>query len=119
MSALIWSSEDKILSDIKKLLGPGDDYDAFDRDIVMHINSGFSRLCTLGVGPKEPFHIESGEETWGDFDLDVDLYMIQRFFFLYVKTVFDPPANGTIMQMYKEELDRLEWLMCSVAEVGY
>lgn len=119
MSAEIWTPNGKILSDIKKLLGPGDDYDAFDRDIVMHINAGFGRLCTLGVGPSSPFHIETGEETWSEFDTDVELYMLQRFFFLYIKPIFDPSANSVIMQTYKEELDKIEWLMQSVSEVGY
>lgn len=120
MSTTIWSRSDSILSDVKKLLGPGDDYDAFDPDIVMNINAGFARLCTLGVGPIDaPFHIETGEETWAEFSTSVDMYQLQRFFFLYVKTIFDPSANSTITQAYKEELDKLEWLMCSVNEVGY
>lgn len=115
----IWSQDDSILRDVKKLLGPGDDYDAFDRDIVMHINAGFARLCTLGVGPATPFHIETGDETWSDFASNVDLYQLQRFFYLYVKPIFDPSANSTIMQAYKDELDKLEWLLNSVAEHNY
>ena len=113
-----WSGSGKILSDVKKLLGPGEDYDAFDRDIAMHINSGFVRLATLGVGPKSPFMILTGDETWDDFYAGANITMLQRFFFLYVKQIFDTPANATISQAYKEELDKLEWLMNSVAEYG-
>lgn len=119
MSDFIWHRSDVILSDIKKLLGPGDDYDAFDRDIVMHINAGFARLCTLGVGPESPFIIQTGEETWDDFATVVDMPQLQRFFFLYVKTIFDPSGSSTVTQAYKEELEKLEWLMNSVSEVGY
>ena len=33
--------EDSILNDIKKLLGLDDEYDVFDTDIIIHINSVF------------------------------------------------------------------------------
>lgn len=115
----VWSKENSILSDIRKLLGPGEDYTAFDRDIAMHINSAFARLCQLGVGPTDPFHIETGTEKWSDFDTDADMYQIQRYIYLYVKVIFDPSANATIAQAYQNEIDKMEWLMNSVSEVGY
>lgn len=113
------ATTESILTSVKKLLGPGEEYDAFDPDIIMHINSGFGRLCELGIGPAEPFEIEDATATWDDFQTGVKLNQLKRFFFLYVKTIFDPSANSVITQAYKEELDKLEWLMCSVAEVGY
>ena len=42
---------DSILTSIKKLLGITEEYEHFDQDIIMHINSVFSVLTQLGVGP--------------------------------------------------------------------
>lgn len=44
---------DSILTSIKKLLGIGEDDTSFDTDILLHINSTFSVLTQLGIGPKE------------------------------------------------------------------
>lgn len=46
---------DSILTSIKKLLGITEEYEHFDQDIIMHINSVFSVLTQLGVGPAEGF----------------------------------------------------------------
>lgn len=110
---------DSILGTIKTMLGPTEDYTAFDMDIIIHINSAFGRLCELGVGPSQPFEIVTGDETWSEFATDQPQPQIKRFIFLYVKRIFDPSANSVIMQAYQEEIDKLEWLMNSVAEVGY
>ena len=110
--------DSSILDTVKAMLGPTADYDAFDIDIIVHINSAFERLCELGVGPGSPFYIEDAESTWDEFWSDVSWQVI-RYVVLYVKKVFDPTANSTIKQSYEEELNKLEWLMNSVSEVGY
>lgn len=110
---------DLILASIKKLLGPGEGYDYFDKDIVLHINSAFSRLCQLGVGPKTPFKIKDGSEKWSDFIEDGQQEDVKQYVSLKVKKIFDPPANSFLMEALNEEIDKLEWLLNSVAEVGY
>ena len=112
------AKSDSILNTVKTMLGPTEDYVAFDTDIIVHINSAFERLRELGIGPNEPFFIESDAEKWDDFDTDVT-WQIIRYIVLYVKRIFDPTANATIKQTYDEEIQKLEWLMNSVAEVGY
>ena len=112
-------NSNSILNTIKRMLGPTDDYTAFDQDIIVHINSAFGCLCELGVGPSYPFCIEDDDAVWDDFVTILPLPQIKRYIFLYVKRIFDPSANSVIMQAYKEEIDKLEWLMNSVSEVGY
>lgn len=46
---------DSILTSVKKLLGLPADYEAFDPDIVMYINTVLMILSQMGVGPKEGF----------------------------------------------------------------
>ena len=48
---------DSILTSIKKLLGITEDYEHFDEDLIMHINSVFMILSQLGVGPASGFSI--------------------------------------------------------------
>ena len=112
------NESESILNTVKTMLGPTEDYVAFDTDIIVHINSAFERLCELGVGPTVPFFITSADEVWSQFDTNVS-WQVMRYIVLYVKRIFDPTANATIKQTYDEEINKLEWLMNSVAEVGY
>ncbi len=43
--------ERSILKSVKKNLGLEPDYDVFNGEIVMHINTAFSTLNQLGLGP--------------------------------------------------------------------
>ena len=62
---------ESILTSIKKLLGITEEYDQFDPDIIMHVNSVFMILTQLGVGPAEGFSIEDDTAVWTDFIQDV------------------------------------------------
>ena len=48
---------DSILTSVKKMLGIPEEYEQFDMDIIMHINSVFMILTQLGDGPEEGFTI--------------------------------------------------------------
>lgn len=50
--------DDSILNGTKKALGVDPSYDVFDHEIIMHINSTFSTLHQIGVGPTVPFVIQ-------------------------------------------------------------
>lgn len=111
---------DSILGTITHMIGPSEDYTYFNTDLIVHINAAFSRLCQLGVGPKTPFHISGSTEEWTDFIADVGhLEDVKQFVYLSVKLVFDPPSNSFVMDAMKNQLEKLEWLLNSVAEVGY
>ena len=63
--------EESILTSIKKMLGPSEDYDYFDPDLIIHINSVFMILTQLGVGPSEGFSIKDKTAVWSDFISDI------------------------------------------------
>ena len=101
-----------VLSDIKKMVGFDDEYKAFDIDITILINSVLSVLEQVGVPIKQhlPIGDANGQPDWEDvFDDKTSLDMIKQYLYLRVKMVFDPPANGTIMDFYKETMRELEW----------
>lgn len=104
--------ENAIFSEIKKMIGFEDDYEAFDTDLLIHINSAISVLTQLGVGPKEGF-IATQDSTWIDFlgiSEKIEHYsMAKEFIYLKVKTVFDPPASSSVHQSYERVIKELEW----------
>ena len=54
--------EKSILISTKKILGIAEDYTVFDLDIITHINTAFSTLTQLGVGPAEGFMNGTADE---------------------------------------------------------
>lgn len=101
---------ESILTSIKKLLGITEEYSAFDVDIIIHINSAFSTLNQLGVGPKDGFKISDDLDSWSDFINDEDaIESIKTYIYLKVKLVFDPPSSSSHMQAIKESIKELEW----------
>ena len=83
---------DSILTSIKKLLGITEDYENFDADIIMHINSVFMTLRQIGVGPEEGFFIEDKSATWTDFMGDeTKIESVKTYMYMKVRLLFDPP----------------------------
>lgn len=103
---------ESILTSIKKLLGIEEEYEVFDPDIIMHINTVFAILKRMGVGPSEGFSIQGAESTWNDFmgeDPDAILESVKTYIYLKVKLIFDPPSGSAILESIKENIRELEW----------
>ena len=108
---------DSILLTTKKALGLAEDYNVFDPDIIMHINSVFSNLATLGIGPEASFEIEDETKTWNDFTSDVRLNSVKSYTYLKVRLMFDPPTTSFVLNAIQEQLKELEWRMNVYREV--
>ena len=101
---------ESILNSVKQLLGGiAEDETHFDTDIIIHINSTFSILNQLGVGPEETFSIVDDKPTWDDFVNDDDYNEVKTYVYLKVKMIFDPPSSSSVMDAYKRYIDELEW----------
>lgn len=99
-----------ILDSVKKVCNIEPSYTAFDADIVMHINSVFSTLNQLGVGPVNGFMIEDATPTWEDFlGTDPRLNHIKSYVYLRVRLLFDPPATSFTIAALVEQYKELEW----------
>lgn len=107
-----------IMNDVKKFCGIFADYDVFDLDIMMNINSAFFTLCELGVGPRKGFVVNDNDTTWSDFleEVDVDpddmrivLLGVKQYVFLKTRLIFDPPSSSYVMTSIKEQIAELEW----------
>ena len=102
--------EDSILTSIKKLLGLDSAYNSFDNDVVMHINSVFSILNQLGVGPTECFSIKDSSAVWKDFVSDAkNLELVKTYVYMKVRKMFDPPTSSALMDSLNQMISELEW----------
>lgn len=101
---------DSILTSVKKLLGIADEYTHFDSDIIMHINTVFSSLTQMGVGPAEGFSITDTYSTWDEFTSEnVSLASVKTYMYLKVRLLFDPPQNSSVMSSMERQASELEW----------
>lgn len=100
-----------ILNDVKKVLGIEPDYDVYDVDVLMHINSAFSTLSQLGVGPQQGFGVDDATAVWTDFlETEHPEYRaLKSYVYLRVKRLFDPPQTGYLDTAIKEQIQELEW----------
>lgn len=102
--------EKSILTSTKKILGIAEDYTVFDLDIITHINTAFSTLTQLGVGPAEGFMIEDAEAEWPDFIVDDYQYnSVKSYVFLKVRQLFDPPQTSYLITATEKQIQELEW----------
>ena len=106
--------DDSILTSIKKLLGITAEYTHFDEDIVLQINSAFSVLTQLGIGPAEGFSIFDASTTWSQFIDNPKVNFAKTFVFIKVKLAFDPPMSSALIDSYNRQLDEITWRLTVV-----
>lgn len=108
---------DSILISIKKLLGIPAEDTSFDADIIIHINTVFSILQQIGVGPRTGFSISDDTATWSEFVSDLSLLEMVKTYVLHkVRMQFDPPSNSTLMKAMENNIAELEWRMNAVVD---
>lgn len=101
---------DSILNTIKKALNQPADYNAFDPEIIMHINSVFSTLNQLGLGPQEGFQIEDDTTLWSAFlNSDNRLNNVKSYMYLRVRLLFDPPGTSFAISAMEKQIEELTW----------
>lgn len=100
---------DSILTSVKKLLGIAEEYDSFDMDLIMHINSVFTILTQLGVGPAEGFTISNAETQWSEFIDNAAVESVKSYMYVKIKPIFDPPASSAAMEALNRMASELEW----------
>lgn len=106
-----------ILTSIKKLLGIAEEYEHFDHDIIMHINTVFMNLTQIGIGPPEGFFIEDDTSMWEDFISDTSKFeAVKTYVYLKVKLLFDPPLSSAVIESINRTINELEWRLHLTAE---
>lgn len=108
---------DSILNTVKKILGLDPGYTEFDVDIIMHINSIFSTLHQLGVGPADSFSITDDTAVWDDFIGSAkNIASVKSYVYLKARLIFDPPATSFAIAAFEKQVAELEWRLNVVME---
>lgn len=112
------SMDTSILRSTKKILGLAADYTAFDLDVVTHINTAFTTLTQLGIGPTQGFAIQDDSSVWADFmgANDYELNSVKSYVYLRVRLLFDPPATSYLIAAFEKQLQELEWRLSAHRE---
>lgn len=109
---------ESILTSIKKLLGIDENYMHFDADIIMHINSVFSILTQMGVGPSNGFSISGKDDTWSAFITDKPniFSLVKSYVYMKVRLLFDPPLSSAAIEAINRQISEFEWRLFVAAD---
>ena len=99
-----------ILESVKLMLGIQNEYTPFDQQILMHINSVFTILHQMGVGPTNLF-IANSTSLWSDFltDESLDLELVKSYVYLRVRLLFDPPTSSFVLDAIEKQIQEIGW----------
>lgn len=101
---------DSILDSVKNQCNIVPTDTSFDDQIILQINSVFSTLNQLGVGPDEGFMIEDNSTTWDAFlGTDNNKNNIKLYIGLKVRFFFDPPTSSWGVQAMEQQIEQFEW----------
>jgi len=100
-----------ILDDVKKFIGIQPDYDIYDLDITMNINSVLSILQQIGLCTSLVDNsIEGSTSVWSDItDDNILLNLVKNYVYLKVRSMFDPPSSSATANAISATLKELEW----------
>lgn len=110
-------SMDSILTSVKKDLGITENDTSFDPEIIMDINTCFSVLTQLGVGPADGFSISDSSAVWTDFIPDTPkLNGIKTYVCKKTRLMFDQTSSSYVLDELNKICSEMEWRMSVAAE---
>lgn len=102
---------ESILETMRAMLGPSvvNAYTAFDKELIVHINTVLMILSQAGIGTKG-FVITGDQETWSDFlQSSNDLEAVKTYVYLRVRMLFDPPTSSFVLDSMQKTADEMLW----------
>lgn len=108
--------EQSILNSVKLSVGISIDEPSFDTEIINAVNTEFSILNDIGIGPSIGFVIEDEISEWSDY-LDVEgdeekkvwLSKVKMAVNLRTRLLFDPPRESVLLTSIQNQLAEQEW----------
>ena len=101
---------DSILNSVKRDLGIKDDYDHFDDELILDINSVFPIIRQLGVKAPAGFSIANASTVWTDYIPAGDvLEMVKKYVAMKVRLMFDTATlTGTTKDVIERQIQEFE-----------
>lgn len=110
-------NDDSILDSIKKLLSIDPTDTTYDIDVILHINSVFSTLQQLGLGPASALYIEDNTTKWSDFiGANPNVAAVKSYVYMRVKLMFDPPTTSFALDAFQQQINQNEWRFTVAAD---
>lgn len=110
--------DESIFNSIKNMLGLPSDYQTYDTDVLIHINSVFAVLHQVSELLPADFRITGPNEIWSDYIGNAAVAdFVKTFIYLRVRMLFDPPTGGVLDAM-KEQIRELEWRLSIAGNLG-
>lgn len=102
--------DDSILNTVKPFVGLNPQDDSFDVELISDVNTIIASLSQLGAGPSWWSPVIDHSQTWTEYyGDDPRISMIKSYVGLKVRSLFDPPTNGTLRDSLNESIRELEW----------
>lgn len=107
-------NEDNILISVKASLGLPADYDPFDAEIIMSINTVLSVVNQLGIGVYGYQISDENNGSWDEFleqeHLDeISINAVKTYVAKRTMMLFDPPTSGIVMNAMNDTIKEIEW----------
>jgi len=101
---------DSILNTVKTALGVEADYNGFDTNILLDINSAIFSLNQLGIGPVNGFVVIGEGETWENLLGNTNQFeLVKSYILAKVRLSFDPPSNSFLVDAIQKQITEFEW----------
>lgn len=101
-------NESSILDDVKKVLMISPSDTSFDDDVIMGINTAFTSLHDLGVGPEPALEIKDRTAKWSDFmEGTPNMASVKTYVSLSVKQDFDHTGTSYVLTAREKKIEKL------------
>ncbi len=101
---------DSVLNTVKSMLGVEESYEAFDVELITHINSALFVAYNIGVQLVKNYTIDGPNVTWSEICPDVNLIpLLKSYIGLKVRLLFDPPTTGVLHEAMERQVTEFEW----------
>ena len=106
--------DDSILITVRPLNNVDKDDDGFDEKLIPLINGQMMMAHQFGIG-YNGFRITGTQQTWRDWlgENGSKLEAAKLWLGYSVLMLFDPPDNATQLKSYQDQIDKMEWQLCS------
>lgn len=111
------ANPESVLDSVKQTLGFQPEYQAFDLDILLHINSAIGDLFQIGGLSGPILHITDSTTLWAAITTRLEMLgMIKALIYMRVRLAFDPPASGFAISAIERQIEMLEFRINVAAE---
>lgn len=102
--------DNSILLTVRQGLGVPVEYDGFDVQIILAINSAIMSLNQLGVGPIDGLIVTGITETWEELYVTAtNIEAVKSYILLKTKLEFDPPGTAHLLNSMTSQIEELGW----------